>query len=165
MLSNILKIILGVLLAMAILVGGGAALAIYFMNRTSINPPKPVFSNDNAAVKAEAAKNIPTPGATTAANPQTKTTPQPKPTPTVAASEEQEKPLPPGAYPATVTWPQGLILRAEPKVNAERLGGIGFNAKVVVLESSNDKTWQKIRIESSGKEAWVKAGNTKKVEE
>lgn len=157
MLSNILKVILGVLLAMAILVGGSAALAIYFMNRTSINPPKPVFSNDNAAVKAEAVKT-PTPSATTAANPQ------PKPTPTKSPSEEQEKPLPPGAYPATVTWPQGLILRAEPKIDAERLGGIGFNAKVIVLESSNDKTWQKIRIESSGKEAWVKAGNTKKAE-
>ena len=161
MLSNILKVILGVLLAMAILVGGSAALAIYFMNRTSINPPKPVFSNDNAAVKAEAAKT-PTPGATTAANPQTKTTPKPKPTPTTSA--EQEKPLPPGAYPATVTWPQGLILRAEPGANGERLGGVGFNAKVVVLESSSDKNWQKIRIESSGKEAWVKAGNTRKVE-
>lgn len=162
MLSNILKVILGVLLAMAILVGGGAALAIYFMNRTSINPPKPVFTNDNAEVKAEAAKTTPTPGATTAANPQTKTTPKPKPTPTTSA--EQEKPLPPGAYPATVTWPQGLILRAEPGANGERLGGVGFNAKVVVLESSSDKNWQKIRIESSGKEAWVKAGNTKKVE-
>ena len=160
MLSNILKVILGVLLAMAILVGGGAALAIYFMNRTSISPPKPVFSNDKAAVKAQAAKT-PTPGATIAANSQTKTAP--KPTPTKSASEE-EKPLPPGAYPATVTWPQGLILRAEPEINAERLGGIGFNAKVVVLGLSDDKVWQKIRIEDSGKEAWVKAGNTKKVE-
>ncbi|MGB6299340.1 MAG: SH3 domain-containing protein [Rivularia sp. (in: cyanobacteria)] len=156
MLSNILKTILGVLLAIAILVGSSAALAIYFMNRTSITPPKPVFSNDKAAVKAQATKT-PTPeGATTA--------PKPKPTPTKSASEEQEKPLPPGAYPATVTWPQGLILRAEPEINAERLGGIGFNEKVVVLELSSDKTWQKIRIESSGKEAWVKAGNTKKVE-
>ena len=154
MLSNILKIILGVLLAMAILVGGSAALAIYFMNRTSTTPPKPVFSNDKASVKAQAAKT-PTPGATTA--------PKPKPTPTNLVLEEEEKPLPPGAYPATVTWPQGLILRAEPEVNAERLGGIGFNAIVIVLELSNDKSWQKIRIESSGKEAWVKAGNTKKI--
>ncbi|MEM6754969.1 MAG: SH3 domain-containing protein [Cyanobacteria bacterium P01_C01_bin.38] len=162
MLSNILKIILGVLLAMAILVGGSAALAIYFMNRTSITPPKPVFSNDKASVKAQAVKT-PTPGATTAAKAQTKNAPKPKPTITQVL-EEQEKPLPPGAYPATVTWPQGLILRAEPKVNAQRQGGIGFNAKVIVLELSDDKTWQKIRIESSGKEAWVKAGNTKKVE-
>ncbi len=155
MLSNILKVIFGVLLAIAILVGSSAALAIYFMNRTSLTPPKPVFSNDKASVKAQAAKT-PTPGA--------KTAPKPKPTPTKPALEEQEKPLPPGAYPATVTWPQGLILRAEPKLNAERLGGIGFNAKVIVLQLSNDKTWQKIRIESSGKEAWVKAGNTKKVQ-
>lgn len=162
MLSNILKTILGVLLAMAILVGGGAALAIYFMNRTSINPPKPVFSNDNASVKAEAAKT-PTPGATTAANSPSKSTPNPQPTPTKSPLEE-EKPLPPGAYQATVTWSQGLILRAEPQVNAERLGGVGFNAKVIVLEFSDDKTWQKIRIEDSGKEAWVKAGNTQKVE-
>ena len=46
MFSNILKLILGVLLAIGILVGSSAALAIYFMNRTSGNPPKPVFSND-----------------------------------------------------------------------------------------------------------------------
>ena len=163
MLSNILKLILGVLLAMAILVGSSAALAIYFMNRTSINPPKPIFSNDKASVKAQAAKT-PTPGATTAANSPKKTTPKPKPAPTKSPEKESEKPLPPGAYSAKVTWPQGLILRAEPKINGERLGGIGFNAKVIVLELSGDKSWQKIRIESSGKEAWVKAGNTKKVE-
>ncbi|MBV6624222.1 MAG: SH3 domain-containing protein [Rivularia sp. (in: Bacteria)] len=163
MLSNILKVILGVLLAMAILIGGSAALAIYFMNRTSISPPKPVFSNDKAAVKAQAAKT-PTPTAKTTANSSAKTTSKPKPTPIESPLAEAEKPLPPGAYPATVTWPQGLILRAEPKVNAERLGGIGFNAKVIVLGLSDDKTWQKIRIESSGKEAWVKAGNTKKVQ-
>ncbi len=160
MLSNILKIILGVLLAMAILVGSGAALAIYFMNRTSINPPKPVFSNDKAAVKAEAAKT-----STPAANSQIKTTPKPKANSTKPPLDKVEKPLPPGAYSATVTWPQGLILRAQPELNAERLGGVGFNAKVIVLKVSNDKTWQKIRIASSGKEAWVKAGNTKKVEQ
>ena len=160
MLSNILKLILGVLLAIAILIGGGAALAIYFMNRTSINPGKPIFSNDKASVKAEAAKNNPTPTPTT----QTKNTPKPKPTPT-KSPEASEKPLPPGAYRATVTWPQGLILRAQPQVNAERLGGVGFNAKVIVLQSNNDKSWQKIRIQSSGQEAWVKAGNTRKVAE
>jgi hypothetical protein len=164
MLSNILKLILGVFLAMSILVGGGAALAIYFMNRTSINPPKPVFSNDKASVKAEAAKT-PTPGASTAANSQVKSTPKPKPVVTKSPEEESEKPLPPGAYPATVTWPEGLILRAEPEINAPRIGGVGFNAKVIVLQLSDDKTWQKIRIESSQEEAWVKAGNTKKVEE
>lgn len=163
MLSNILKLILGVFLALAILVGGGTALAIYFMRRTAINPPKPVFVNDKESVKAQAAKT-PTPGATTAAKTPTKTTPKPKPKPTQSPLEELEKPLPAGAYSARVTWPQGLILRAEPNVGAERLGGIGFNAEVVVLELSNDKVWQKIRIESSGKEAWVKAGNTKKVE-
>ncbi|MGF1674365.1 MAG: SH3 domain-containing protein [Rivularia sp. (in: cyanobacteria)] len=160
MLSNILKLILGVLLAIAILAGGGVAVAIYLMNRASINPPKPVFSNDKAAVKAEAAKT-PTPGAT-AVNVEEKTTEQPTPT---KSPEEIKKPLPPGAYPATVSWAEGLILRAEPNADAPRLGGVGFNEKVIVLEVSADKTWEKIRIESSEEEAWVKAGNTKKVEE
>lgn len=164
MLSNILKIILGVLLAISILLGGGVALAIYFMNRTSMNPPKPIFSNDKASVKAQAAKT-PTPGVINAANSQGTSILKSKPTSTKSPKKELEKPLPPGAYLARVTWPQGLILRAEPKVNAERLGGIGFNAKVIVLQLSNDKTWQKIRIKSSGKEAWVKAGNTKKAED
>ena len=157
MLSNILKLILGVIMAIAILAGGGVAVGFYLMNRASIAPPKPVFSNDKAEVKAEAAKN-PTPGAIV--NSQEKSTPQPTPTESPLA----EKPLPPGAYSATVTWAEGLILRAEPKVDAERLGGVGFNAKVTVLELSDDKTWEKIRIEGSEQEGWVKAGNTKKAE-
>ena len=113
MLSNILKLILGVFLAIAILVGGSAALAIYFMNRISANPPKPVFSNDKAEVKAQAAKT-PTPGAT-AANSKGKTTAKAKPAVTKTPEKPAEKPLPAGAYPATVTWPQGLILRGGTK--------------------------------------------------
>lgn len=91
--------------------------------------------------------------------------PKPNPTPTQSSqAAKSTKPLPPGAYPARVSWSQGLILRAEAKQDSERIGGVGFNQKIVVIEESEDKVWQKIRLEGSDKEGWVKAGNTQKVD-
>jgi len=58
-----------------------------------------------------------------------------------------------------------LILRSEPNLDAERVGGIGFNSRVIVLEQSEDNVWQKIRLEGEEQEGWVKAGNTQKVDE
>ncbi|BAY13018.1 SH3 domain-containing protein [Calothrix sp. NIES-2098] len=168
MFSNLLKFILGFFLAIAILIGTGVATALYFMNRTAIPPTKPIFSNDRPTQRTQnvkatekvAAKASPTPG--TASN----STPSPTPTPTeTPKTQESPKPLPPGAYRGTVTWSQGLSLRAEPKQDAERVGGVGFNQKVVILEESSDKLWQKIRQEDTNQEGWVKAGNTQKIEE
>ncbi|WP_323808708.1 hypothetical protein [Nostoc sphaeroides] len=34
-----------------------------------------------------------------------------------------------------------------------------------MLEENQDKSWQKIRLEGSEQEGWVKAGNTQKVDE
>jgi hypothetical protein len=42
---------------------------------------------------------------------------------------------------------------------------VGFNQKIIILEESEDKGWQKIRLEGSEQEGWVKAGNTEKVDE
>ena len=36
---------------------------------------------------------------------------------------------------------------------------IGGNKKVIILEESADKKWQKIRIPDTDKEGWVKSGN------
>lgn len=162
--SNVLKYILGIFLAIVVLIGGGVATALYFMNRTAIPAAKPIFANDSPEVKAQAPK---TPGASPALTPTPveAQTPKPNATPTLSPdTAESTKPLPPGAYPARVSWSQGLILRAEAKQDAERLGGVGFNEKIVVLEESPDKVWQKIRLEGSDKEGWVKAGNTQKVD-
>lgn len=161
---NILKYTLGIFLALAILAGGGIAAALYFMNRTSAPPSKPIFANDSPAARGEKPKAAVPQAAKTASKPEAKGKASPKPTPTPKASESP-KPLPPGAYQARVTWQQGLILRAEPSLDAERVGGIGFNSRVIVVEQSEDNIWQKIRLEDSEQEGWVKAGNTQKVDE
>jgi hypothetical protein len=167
MISNLFKFILGFLLAMAILVGSGVATALYFMNRSALAPPKPVYANDSPQVKAQAPKT-PAPNAQATSQPDS-ATPEATPTPTPTATEkpqtdEATKPLPPGAFPARVTWSQGLSLRSEPKAESERVGGAGFNQKVIVLEESDDKVWKKIRIEGSNQEGWVKAGNLQQVD-
>jgi len=158
MIANIFKFLIGFTLALAIMVGGSVATALYFMNRAVPPPPKPEFANDPGRRKLTVSK----PGVA-----QKKTaTPAPKtvPTPTPASSPAA-KPLPPGAYRARVTWPQGLSMRAEGNPGAERVGGVGFNQEVFVLEESADKTWQKIRIADGDQEGWVKTGNTKRSEE
>ncbi|RUR86151.1 SH3 domain-containing protein [Chlorogloeopsis fritschii PCC 9212] len=173
MLVGILKFVLGFLLAIAILIGGGVATALYLMNRISALPAKPIYANDKPAVKAQAPK----PNNQTSKE-QVKTSsgafiqesPSPNPSSTEKPkeelkTEESPKPLPSGAYQARVTWQQGLTMRKEPTADAERVGGVGFNQKVIILEESSDKAWQKIRLEDGTQEGWIKAGNTQKVDE
>ncbi|MEH2067993.1 MAG: SH3 domain-containing protein [Nostoc sp.] len=169
MLSGLIKYILGIFLALAVLVGGGVAVALYFMNRTGIAPAKPIFSNDSPSVKAQApkatqpgGKPTSTPGATTQSSPKPTSTPTPTESPKATPSP---KPLPSGAYRGRVSWAEGLILRAQPNQDAERIGGVGFNQKIIILEQSEDKAWQKIRLENTEQEGWVKAGNTEKTNE
>jgi Bacterial SH3 domain len=160
MISGLLKFILGFTLAIAVLLGSGLTIALYFVNRTSISPAKPMFANDNPSKpnkpKATLVKATPTPKSES----KTASTPTPTPTPS-----ESPKSLPPGAYTGLVTWPQGLSMRAEPKLDSQSVGGVSGNQKVIILEESPDKNWQKIRVEGSNQEGWVKAGNTKKAEE
>ncbi|BAZ38472.1 hypothetical protein NIES4101_44090 [Calothrix sp. NIES-4101] len=168
MVSNIFKYLFGVILAIAILVGGGVAAGIYFMNQTSRVPPKPIYANDDPKLRAQLAKT-PLPKATKSSEqsspepkPQVKATSTPSPTPTATPTNT---PLPPGAYSASVTWPQGLSLRSEPNTDSERVGGVGFNQKVIVIEESADKVWQKVRLEDGSQEGWVRSRNTKKLDE
>lgn len=44
--SIVLKFFLGVLLAIALLAGGGVVMARVMMARLSVMPPKPMFPND-----------------------------------------------------------------------------------------------------------------------
>ncbi len=168
MFSGLTKFILGFFLAIAVLIGGGAAIALYFMNRTGIAPAKPIYSNDSPSVKAQAPKKTEpgggkpalTPGTSTQSSPSSTSTPTeaPKATPS-------SKPLPAGAYRGRVNWAEGLSLRSQPNQEAEKIGGVGFNQKIIILSESEDKAWQKIRLEGSEQEGWVKAGNTEKVDE
>ncbi|MEH2326136.1 MAG: SH3 domain-containing protein [Nostoc sp.] len=166
MLSGFIKFILGFFLAIAVLIGGGAAIGLYFMNRTGIPPAKPVFSNDSPSVKAQAPKATEPKGAKP--TPGTKAESSPSPTSTATESPKatpSPKPLPSGAYRGRVSWSEGLSLRSQPNQEAEKIGGVGFNQKIIILEQSEDKAWQKIRLEGSEQEGWVKAGNTQKVDE
>ncbi|MGL5806623.1 MAG: SH3 domain-containing protein, partial [Xenococcaceae cyanobacterium] len=76
----------------------------------------------------------------------------------------EEEPLPSGAYRAVVTWSQGLSMRSQPNSEADRVGSVVVNQKIIVLQESEDKKWQKIRVPKSDSEGWVKAGNIKKVQ-
>jgi cytoskeletal protein RodZ len=157
--SGFFKLILGFVLAIAVLLGSGLTIALYFVNRTAMPPEKPMFANDNPKPKVDKPKDTPI-KATTTPKPSPTTTPSPKPTPTKTPDT-----LPPGAYQAIVTWPQGLSLRDQPTADGQSVGGVGGNQKVIILEQSTDQKWQKIRIAGTDQEGWVKAGNTKRVEE
>ncbi|BAB75994.1 SH3 domain-containing protein [Anabaena sp. FACHB-709] len=159
MFSALLKFILGILLAIAVLLGSGVAVGLYFMNRTAIPPTKPMYANDTPALKdPDSKKKKIEPISTPQAKPEKNPTPSASPT-------ETEKPLPKGAYKGRITWPQGVSLRAEPTQEAERVGGAGFNEKIVVLEENPDKLWKKVRVESSKIEGWTKVGNIERVDE
>jgi uncharacterized protein YgiM (DUF1202 family) len=152
MLTNLLKVILGFVLAIAVLLGTGLTVALYFVNRTAVTPPKPMYPNDNPSFQAKKPKAIPKSPPKKLATPNPTSSPTPTPT-------ESPKPLPPDAYEGTVTWADGLSMRSEPDTNSSTTGGVGGNKKVIILEESADKKWQKIRIPDTDKEGWVKAGN------
>ena len=147
--SSLAKLLLGFTLAIALLIGGGVAAALYFMNKVSTPPPKPLFANEKPEIKPQ--------------RPPSSTTPLPSATPTPSETPSP-KLLDPGAYKARVTWPQGLSLRSEPNFDAQRIGSLDYNQQIVVLEESADKNWQRVRLEDSEQEGWVKAGNTERVE-
>ena len=157
--SGFFKLILGFVLAIAVLLGSGLVIALYFVNRTAMPPEKPMFANDNPQPNIDKPNNKPIKAITTP-KPTPTTTPSPKPTPTQTPDQ-----LPPGAYQAIVTWPEGLSLRDQPTVDGQSIGGVSGNQKVIILEESTDTKWLKVRIPGTDREGWVKAGNTKRVEE
>lgn len=140
------KLVLGVVIALLMLSLAGVATARYFMARLAVLPSRPIFEND-ALPAAQANASAPTAAAA----------PTPTPTPTPAE-------LPAGAYSAVVTQPIGLVLREGPGTTFAQLGGIDYNAKVVVLETSPDKQWLKVRLSEGSQEGWIKAGNVRKTE-
>ena len=123
---------------------------------TSLSDTPPVSSASSTAVASNLSK---TASSEATASESSSTVPEEKPVtqPTVQAT------IPDGAYYANVTWPQGLSLRAEPSIDAQRIGGIGYDAKILILENSQDKKWQKVQLPWNKQEGWVKAGNVKRV--
>lgn len=158
--SSMFQFILGFLVGVTLIASIAAGAAFYYFKRiSSTTPEKPSYTEETVQ-KSEPNDSEQT---TTSAVTQPETT-QPQ---EIATTEQQAKPeakpeLPEGAYYATVTWPQGLSLRADPSLNAARIGGISHDARIIILEESSDKRWQKVRIPWSQQEGWVKGGNTKR---
>jgi hypothetical protein len=148
--STVLKFFLGVLLAIVVLAGGGVVAARVMIARLSILPPKPMFPNDTPTK----------PAAKPAAKPATAKPETDKPE--TDKPETGAKPLPAGAFPARVSQSIGLILRDAPSRDGGSVGGVDFNERVTVVETSADGSWQKIRL-SNDTEGWVRAGNVEKV--
>ena len=142
-LASLVQFILGFILALIILAGGSVAAALYFVTKLTALPPRPSFTNDQPVVTATQAES---PGGTTG-----------------EGSAGSDDALPPNAYRAKVIWPDGLILRDRPGYEANSIGGLDFNAQVVVLETSSDNEWEKVRIEGSGQAGWIKCGNTERL--
>jgi hypothetical protein len=158
-LSSIIQFIIGFLLGIILLAGGTALAAYYLFNKMAENPPRPIYAEE----KKEEPK--PTPQATPSPSPQPSPAQTPKPSPSPSPSPEKKKELEPGAYKARVTWSSGLSLRDGPGVDSSRVGGVGYNAELIIVQESNDKQWLKVRIPDSGQEGWIKAGNVRKVED
>ncbi|MGF1542191.1 MAG: SH3 domain-containing protein [Pleurocapsa sp.] len=147
-----IQFVLGFILGITLVAGVAASAGYLYFRKMSDTPEKPVFSQ-------ETTKSIPT---ETLQQPVT-TSESPIETNTTEPEPEPEPELPPNAYMAKVTWPQGLSLRSEPDLNAGRVGGIEYNAEIVILEDSADGQWQKVRLPWSEQEGWVKGGNTERI--
>jgi Bacterial SH3 domain len=147
--SSLIKVFAGLFLAIALLAGGGLMAAQYLITKLSAPPPKPIYPNDKPIAKTKP--------------PQTKPVAIEKPIDSSNSVEMAAKPLPANAFEARVTQPIGLILRDAAGLDAGQIGGIEYNEKVVVLETSTDGDWQKVRLQPSDREGWIKAGNIEKI--
>ena len=146
---GITKLTLGVFLAFILMSLAGVATARYFMAKLSVLPPKPAYEND-VALQVEAA------------NAQPEAPPAPVETPPVVAPAEE---LPPDAYLAVVVQPIGLVVRSGPGAENPQLAGVDYQDQVIVLETDDSDSWLRVRVQATGQEGWVKAGNTEAVDE
>ncbi len=147
---NILQLLIGITLGLALMVGGSLAAGYYLFTKLSVTPEKPTFAEEKP--KQPVIKSSP------AATNAPKVSPSPASSPPIPSPEAE-----PGLYKGVINWSEGLILRDAPGNSTNRIGGVGYNQQVVVLEESPDQNWQKIRIIATGKVGWVKAGNMDKV--
>jgi uncharacterized protein YgiM (DUF1202 family) len=143
--SWFLKTFTGLMIALLILGVGGYFAAQYLLAQLTAPPPRPNFPNDNPQYAKNNKKG---------SSAQADVKPE--------APKPSEAPLPAGAFEGRVTQEIGLILRDGPEMGSAQSGGVEYNDRLVVLESSPDKSWQKVRL-SSGKEGWVRGGNIEKV--
>ena len=150
--AGLIRVLTGFSLAIAVLVGGGYFAAQYLITQFTALPPKPTFPNDKPATK-------PKPVAT-----EEKPVPPAPPAPQASASPSPTAaPNPKVGYQARVKLSEGLNLRDKPSRDGGRVGGLDYNDRVVVLEETPDKEWQKIRSEGGNLEGWIKSGYTERI--
>jgi len=138
------KFLLGFILAILLLTGASATAVLYFAAKLTRIPEKPIFQNEKPVVKKVSKSSQKTGG---------------------TSSTKSANKLAPGTYRAVVVEPIGLILRDTPSKNAIRIGGISYQEKVIVLEESSDKKWQKVRVDDiSDRIGWVSGGNTERLD-
>lgn len=155
--SGFFQFIIGFILGILLLTLGSVGAAYYFLTQMASTPPKPVFDEEKPKTETVAPKTT------------TPTSRSKEKTPSAAATKPEpepvkEEPLPAGSYRAKVSWSSGLSLRSEASTDGDRIGGIGYNAEIIVLSESDDQQWQKIRVVNTGKEGWIKAGNITKID-
>lgn len=164
--SGFFQFIIGFILGVSILTAGSAGAAYYLLTRMGTTPPKPIFAEEQAKLeqtKSQASSQKSNSQSQAETKPKPEVKPEVKPEP--KKEEKPEEKLPAGAYRAKVNWSTGLVLRSEPNLDASRIGGVGYNTELIILETSSDQKWQKVRVPATGEEAWVKAGNTEKITE
>lgn len=146
--SGLLKGFSAVVVAIALLLGGGFALFQFLVSQFTALPPRPTFPNDKPATAAKppAPAKSPTPTPVAA-------TPKPSPSPSPSPTNKR----------ARITLGEGLNVRQAPSADAERVDGVDYSDVVTILEESPDQAWIKVRIESSGVEGWIKSGYTEPV--
>lgn len=144
------KLVLGIVLALLLFSLSGVAAARYFMAKLSVLPPKPVFENDATLQQPASAEAVETPSEAAGAR---------------SSAPEPVFEKPPGSYDAVVVQPIGLVMRAGPGVQHQQLGGVDHNEEVLVMETSEDGRWIRVRVMETGQEGWVKAGNTQNLNE
>ena len=171
-LSATVQFILGFVLGISLIAGISSAALFAYYKKMSVLPEKPVYPDATANLESEAdtsetftdiepIESIATEDELDSSV-VAKETEEPQAAPVEEEPEITEPELPANAYRAVVTWPEGLSLRAEPSINAERVGGIEANASIIILGNSADGEWQQVRLPWNSQEGWVKAGNTER---
>ncbi len=141
-----LRTFTGLMIALLILGVGGYFGAKYLMAQLTAPPPRPTFPNDDPQYLKKTKKGSAQQDLKTEAG---------KPSPIATP------PLPAGAFEGRVTQEIGLILRDGAELSSGQIGGVDYNERLAVLETSADKAWQKVRL-ANGKEGWVRGGNIEK---
>ncbi|UBF28908.1 SH3 domain-containing protein [Kovacikia minuta CCNUW1] len=160
--SSLLKVLSGFFLAIALIAGGSYFAVQRVIAQFTAPPPRPIFPNDKPAPKAKPVKSSQPSAAAISPSPQPSATPSAAPSPTPSAKPSAKKPESEG-YRARIVISEGLNLREGPDRNSNRVGGVEYNDEITILEDSPDKEWQKVRVEGSNVEGWIKSGYAEKL--